>query len=98
MCCLLVLNLVSSTLQFVPLLARLATEVNYYGTAEAEVDVKSRAACPVNSTSVRECCFLVLNSVTSTPQWIRPAEPEAAWGSGAVTSTCFVSSKTAHKS
>jgi hypothetical protein len=26
----------------------------------------------------RECCLLVLNSVTSTPQWIR--QPEAAWG------------------
>ena len=26
---------------------------------------------------VRECCLLVLNSVTSTPQWIR--QPEAAW-------------------
>ena len=25
----------------------------------------------------RECCSLVLNSVTSTPQWIR--QPEAAW-------------------
>ncbi len=25
----------------------------------------------------RECCLLVLNSVTSTPQWIR--QPEAAW-------------------
>jgi hypothetical protein len=25
------------------------------------------------------CCLLVLNSVTSTPQWIR--QPEAAWGS-----------------
>jgi len=24
------------------------------------------------------CCLLVLNSVTSTPQWIR--QPEAAWG------------------
>jgi hypothetical protein len=26
----------------------------------------------------REICLLVLNSVTSTPQWIR--QPEAAWG------------------
>ena len=26
----------------------------------------------------RECCLLVLNSVTSTTQWIR--QPEAAWG------------------
>jgi hypothetical protein len=26
----------------------------------------------------RECCLLVLNSVTATPQWIR--QPEAAWG------------------
>ena len=26
----------------------------------------------------RVCCLLVLNSVTSTPQWIR--QPEAAWG------------------
>ncbi len=26
----------------------------------------------------RECCLLVLNSVTSTPQWIH--QPEAAWG------------------
>ena len=26
----------------------------------------------------RECCLLVLNSVTSTPQWI--LQPEAAWG------------------
>ncbi len=25
----------------------------------------------------RECCLLVLDSVTSTPQWIR--QPEAAW-------------------
>ena len=29
-------------------------------------------------TRERECCLLVLNSVTSTPQWIR--QPEAAWG------------------
>ena len=28
----------------------------------------------------RESCLLVLNSVTSTPQWIR--QPEAAWGLG----------------
>ena len=28
--------------------------------------------------SVCVCCLLVLNSVTSTPQWIR--QPEAAWG------------------
>jgi hypothetical protein len=27
-----------------------------------------------------ECCLLVLNSVTSTPQWIR--QPEPAWGLG----------------
>ncbi len=26
----------------------------------------------------RECCLLVLNSVTSTPHWIR--QPKAAWG------------------
>ena len=26
---------------------------------------------------MRVCCLLVLNSVTSTPQWIR--QPEAAW-------------------
>jgi len=26
----------------------------------------------------RDCCLLVLNSVTSTPQWIR--QPKAAWG------------------
>jgi hypothetical protein len=32
----------------------------------------------------RVCCLLVLNSVTSTPQWIR--QPEAAWG---FTSTFF---------
>ncbi len=29
-------------------------------------------------TVLRECCLLVLNAVTSTPQWIR--QPEAAWG------------------
>ena len=31
----------------------------------------------------RECCLLVLNAVTSTPQWIR--QPKAAWGSLMVT-------------
>jgi hypothetical protein len=30
------------------------------------------------------CCLLVLNSVTSTPQWIR--QPEAAWGNHYITS------------
>ena len=34
----------------------------------------SRTATPVLE---RVCCLLVLNSVTSTPQWIR--QPEAAW-------------------
>ena len=33
---------------------------------------------PLDVTKERVCCLLVLNSVTSTPQWIR--QPEAAWG------------------
>jgi hypothetical protein len=32
----------------------------------------------VSTSPVRVCCLLVLNSVTSTPQWIR--QPEAVWG------------------
>ena len=32
----------------------------------------------INTCSSRESCLLVLNAVTSTPQWIR--QPEAAWG------------------
>jgi hypothetical protein len=31
----------------------------------------------VDNRFERVCCLLVLNSVTSTPQWIR--QPEAAW-------------------
>jgi hypothetical protein len=40
-----------------------------------------KIACPSQSSAGRPgqrvCCLLVLNSVTSTPQWIR--QPEAAW-------------------
>jgi hypothetical protein len=41
---------------------------------QALVLLLSNCGCPFQ----RECCLLVLNSVTSTPQWIR--QPEAAWG------------------
>ncbi len=34
--------------------------------------------CIYICTYVHVCCLLVLDSVTSTPQWIH--QPEAAWG------------------
>jgi hypothetical protein len=40
-------------------------------------EVASRGPLCVLLKSERECCLLVFNSVTSTPQWIR--QPEAAW-------------------
>jgi hypothetical protein len=43
-------------------------------------DVRRDLGAAMASAARRErvCCLLVLNSVTSTPQWIR--QPEAAWG------------------
>jgi hypothetical protein len=44
--------------------------------AHAVLDVtRCQAPDVVNRTAERVLCLLVLNSVTSTPQWIRQLEP-----------------------
>ena len=47
-------------------------------TARAGADVTTSAGQRRGDVEMCVCCLLVLNSVTSTPQWIR--QPEAAWG------------------
>ena len=52
-------------------------------TTEGIKYLMRRCAChKFSNVRERVCCLLVLNSVTSTPQWIR--QPEAAWGSSNV--------------
>ena len=47
-------------------------------TARAGADVTTSAGQRRGDVEMCVCCLLVLNSVTSTPQWIR--QPESAWG------------------
>ncbi len=45
---------------------------------EAKKLVDAAALAAERLVDERVCCLLVLNSGTSTPQWIR--QPKAAWG------------------